>query len=110
MHPPPMPEVPTVTVDEAAALDADGARIIDVREPVEYHAAHVPGSDLLPMSAIQSWYSDLDKDDHLLVICRTGNRSAAVVNALIEQAGFTNAWNVQGGLVAWAKAGLPVEP
>lgn len=109
MQPAPLPVVPTVSVQEAAELQSNGARLIDVREPVEYRSAHVPGSDLMPMSTIQSWYSDLAADDHLLVLCRTGNRSAAVVNALIDQAGFSNVWNVDGGIVAWSDAGLPIE-
>lgn len=104
-----MPEVPTVTVEEAAERQTNGARIIDVREPVEYHSLRVPGSELMPMSTIQSWYADLAPDEHLLVLCRTGNRSAAVVDALIEQAGFTNVWNIGGGIVAWGDTGLPVE-
>jgi rhodanese-related sulfurtransferase len=109
MFPPPPPEVPTLTVEEAAARQSAGARIIDVREPVEYHSVRVPNSDLLPMSTIQTWYADLGQHEELLVLCRSGNRSASVVNALIEQAGFTNVSNVAGGIIAWGEAGLPIE-
>ena len=109
MLPPPLPDVPTVTVEEAAELQSNGARIIDVREPVEYKALRVSHSDLLPMSTIQAWYADLQADEELLVLCRTGNRSASVVDALIRQAGFTNVSNIGGGIVAWGEAGLPTE-
>ena len=103
------PDVPTVDVDEAATRHAAGARLIDVREPVEWDAGHVAGSELFPMSTITEWYGDLDPGQELLVICRTGNRSASVVEALIRQAEFTAAHNVAGGIVAWVEADLPVE-
>ncbi len=109
MIPQPLPDVPTVSVTEAATLQDNGARIIDVREAVEFNALRVPDSELRPMSTIQSWFQDLGADEHLLFLCRSGNRSANVVNALIEQAGFTNAWNIAGGIIAWGEAGLDVE-
>lgn len=104
-----IPEVPSVSVTEARARVGNGARLLDVRERVEFDAVQVPGSELAPMSTIQAWYEDLDPDEELLVMCRSGNRSASVVNALIEQAGFTNCHNVTGGIIAWAEAGLPIE-
>lgn len=109
MIPAPAPEVPTCTVTEAAKRHQTGARIIDVREPVEHNSLRVPGADLLPMSTIQSWYTDLDVNEELLVLCRSGNRSATVVDALVNQAGFTNVTNIAGGIMAWGEAGLPLE-
>jgi rhodanese-related sulfurtransferase len=109
MQPPPLPDVPTVTVAEAKdALDR-GVRMIDVREVVEFNSVHIPGTHMMPMSTIQEWYTQLGADDELLVSCRTGQRSANVVHALIQQAGFTNVSNVAGGIVAWTAAGYPVE-
>jgi rhodanese-related sulfurtransferase len=103
------PQVPCVDVDEAARRHAAGARLIDVREQIEWDAGHVPGSELRPMSTINDWYTDLDPAEEVLVICRTGNRSGSVVDALINRAAFTDAHNVSGGIVAWAQADLPVE-
>jgi rhodanese-related sulfurtransferase len=106
---PPMPAVPTVTVHEAKVrLDA-GVRFIDVRETNEFAVARIPGSDLKPMSTIRQWYTELSPDDELLVSCRSGRRSADVVHALIEQAGFTNVSNVAGGIIAWADAGYEID-
>jgi rhodanese-related sulfurtransferase len=104
-----VPEVPTITVTEAEQRQAEGARLIDVRERVEFDAVRVPGSELMPMSTIQEWYTGLRPDEELMVLCRSGNRSASVVNALIEQADFTNVVNVAGGIIAWSEAGLPIE-
>lgn len=109
MIPAPAPEVPTCTVAEAAERHDNGVRIIDVREPVEHNSVRVPRTDLRPMSTIQSWYTDLDADEELLVLCRSGNRSAAVVDALLNQAGFSNVTNIAGGIIAWGEAGLPLE-
>ncbi len=103
------PNVPAVDVEEAQRRHAAGARLIDVREHMEHVSLRIPGTQLLPMSTIREWYADLDPDEELLVYCRTGQRSASVVHALIEQAGFTNATNVTGGIVAWAETGLPTE-
>lgn len=103
------PSIPTVDVAEAARRQAAGARLIDVREVVEWEAGHVPGAELRPMSTINEWYGDLDPREEVLVICRTGNRSGSVVDALTRQAGFTDAHNVSGGIVAWVEADLPVE-
>lgn len=94
---------------EASARFDRGARLLDVRERVEFDAVRVPGSELMPMSTIQAWYADLDPNEELLVLCRSGNRSASVVNALITQAGFTNCHNVTGGIIAWAESGLTIE-
>jgi rhodanese-related sulfurtransferase len=109
MLPPPLPEVPTVTVAEAKEAVDRGVRMIDVREVVEFNSVHIPGTDLMPMSTIEQWYAQLSPDEELLVSCRTGQRSANVVHALIEQAGFSNVSNVAGGIVAWTAAGYPVE-
>ena len=104
-----VPEVPSISVTDAQERQASGARLLDVRERVEFDAVRVPGSELMPMSTIQSWYTDLHQGEELLVLCRSGNRSASVVDALIRQAGFTNCRNVTGGIIAWSKAGLPIE-
>ncbi len=103
------PDVPAVDVAEAQRRHAAGARLIDVREHMEHVSLRIPGTELMPMSTIREWYTELNPDEELLVYCRTGQRSASVVHALIEQAGFTNATNVAGGIVAWAETGLPTE-
>jgi rhodanese-related sulfurtransferase len=80
--------------------------LIDVREPYEYEAGHVPGSVNLPMSTLGGRLEELP-DEPFDVICQVGGRSARVVQAL-EARGF-DATNVDGGLAEWAAAGFPIE-
>lgn len=89
-----------------AAAVADGAVVIDVREPDEFEGGHVAGSTLVPLGVLAQRMRDLPKNRTLHVICRTGNRSGHAVR-LLDQAGY-DAVNVQGGVVAWAQAGRPL--
>ena len=95
-----------ITLPEFTTAHAGGARVIDVREPGEYVAGHVPGAELLPMGQVASRVSELPRDVPLYVICASGNRSLAMT-AFLLRAGF-DAWSVAGGTAAWAKAGHPV--
>ena len=103
------PSVPQITVVDVDDLLAAGALLIDVREPSEWSLGRIPGARLRPLSTINDWYQDLPRDRTIVVACRTGSRSARVVEALIEQAGFESVTNLAGGIVAWAQAGFPIE-
>jgi molybdopterin-guanine dinucleotide biosynthesis protein A/rhodanese-related sulfurtransferase len=102
-----MTEVPEIDVDELARRRATGAWVLDVRQPGEYETAHVPGSLLIPLDQLGERQEELPRDQPLLVICRSGARSAAAVRAL-RAAGY-DATNVAGGMLAWLDAGEPVE-
>jgi len=101
--------IPAVTVSELAAILAEdpGTSLIDVREPDEYAAGHAPDSELIPMSVISVRLQEIPKDRTVYVICHSGGRSAQVVHWLNQQ-GYDGV-NVDGGIVAWAMAGHPVE-
>jgi rhodanese-related sulfurtransferase len=99
-------DVPQVEPEACPALFADGALLLDVREPDEWSAGHAPDAVFVPMKEVQARQSELPKDRRIVTICRSGGRSAAVTEAL-------NAWgfdsvNLAGGLYAWEAAGLPV--
>lgn len=94
-----------ITVTELAAL-APGAALIDVREPEEHAQGVAPGATLLPMSAFMEREAELPEEGPLYIICAAGGRSARVA-AYLEQKGI-EAVNVEGGMGAWAQAGLPV--
>lgn len=96
-----------IDIESFATVQAAGATVVDVREPAEYVTGHVPGALLVPMSQLGARVGELDRGRPLYLICATGNRSAAMTDAL-RGAGF-DAWNVVGGTTAWARAGRPLE-
>lgn len=100
-----------VDIDELAVRIAQasgrGVALVDVREPMEYAEGHVPGALSIPMGRLPARSADLDRTNPLYVICRSGNRSAAMVDLLTGQ-GF-EAYNVAGGTQAWVASGRPIE-
>jgi DMSO/TMAO reductase YedYZ molybdopterin-dependent catalytic subunit len=101
------PSVPAVGARAAAQLVAAGALLLDVREPDEWDAGHAAGAVHLPMGLVHDRHAELPSDRRIVVVCRSGGRSAAVTQAL-RGAGF-DAVNLSGGMCAWSAAGLPVE-
>jgi len=101
-----MSDVPAVDVTEARArLDA-GAVLLDVREPDEWEAGHAPEATWIPMGDLGARQGELSADEAVVVVCRSGARSARVTTALLG-AGY-DATNLAGGMQAWDAAGLPV--
>jgi rhodanese-related sulfurtransferase len=91
----------------AELLAEDRAELIDVREDYEREAGHIPGSRHLELSALTDSARELPLDRPLVFQCRVGARSAQAAFAF-RRAGF-DAHNLDGGIVAWAEAGLPIE-
>lgn len=96
----------TIDIDSFAARHADGAYVIDVREPAEYQAGHVPGAKLTPMSRIWAYSADLPRDVPVYVICQSGNRSRSMADVLAAQG--VQSVSVVGGTSAWAGSGRAV--
>jgi rhodanese-related sulfurtransferase len=94
------------TLEQFAAAHADGAAVIDVREPAEYASGHVPGAVLMPMGQLPSRTGELERTGPVYVICASGNRSGAMADYLVR-AGF-DARSVAGGTSAWSQSGRPV--
>lgn len=84
------------------------ATIVDVREANELADVRVPGATHLPFSEIGSRLGELPRDVPLLILCASGSRSAAVTGHLLAN-GWSDVANVAGGIMAWERAGLPVE-
>ncbi len=103
--------IPAVTVVEAQRrLDAttgpDGPLLVDVREPKEFAEFRAIGAVLFPLSTFMLRHQSLPKDRELLMICRTGARSGQAT-AFLRSKGWPNVSNVDGGTLAWFRAGLP---
>lgn len=75
-------------------------QLIDVREEHEADIASI-GGELIPMGEVMDNLDKISKEKKVIVYCRSGKRSAAIVQAL-EQNGFTNIHNLKGGITAWA--------
>ncbi|MCX6123806.1 MAG: rhodanese-like domain-containing protein, partial [Proteobacteria bacterium] len=87
--------------------------MIDVREPDEIAVIATESARIYPMSELDpssfEAKSGLAKSSHIYVLCRSGGRSMRVAAAL-EAQGFKHIYNIEGGILAWSAAGLPVKP
>ncbi|MDI1475946.1 rhodanese-like domain-containing protein [Polyangium sp. y55x31] len=92
--------------DVAAAIP--GARLIDIRDPDELRGelGHVVGVENVPLPRLDA--AGFHKDEPLILVCRSGRRSAQAAAGL-SAAGYCRIMNMTGGMIAWNEAGLPVE-
>ncbi len=95
-----------ISVAQALAKKEAGAFILDVREPSEWSDFHIDGSKLIPLGELESRVSELPRDQEIVVVCRTGHRSAQGRDILLN-AGFTQVVSMTGGLTEWKAAGYP---
>ncbi|MFC5379265.1 rhodanese-like domain-containing protein [Aquipuribacter nitratireducens] len=96
---------PQTDIPDLARARRDGAVVVDVREPSEYVAGHVPGALNVPLSTVASRAGGLP-DGRLYVVCASGGRSKAATDVL-RRAG-RDAVSVAGGTQGWVAAGNPV--
>ena len=88
-------------------LFRSGAYFVDVREPGEWNEVHAQGTHLIPLSEFAQRFSELPKEREIVLICRSGARSAQAT-AFLEHSGYT-AVNLQGGTLRWLEEGFPVQ-
>lgn len=97
-------EIKRLTSQEAKKIldsDALGAfQLLDVRQPREYEAGHIPGAKLIPLGELEYRYGELDKDRGIISYCRSGHRSMAASIHLCGL-GFENVYNLNGGIRKW---------
>ena len=92
-----------VSVKEVPA----GAQLIDVREPDEYAAVRADGAVNIPLSEFVARTDEIDPDQDIYLICKSGGRSAQAGEYLEQARGWDNVINVAGGTAAWVEQGLP---
>lgn len=100
-----------VTVQELKKLKDDNAdfQLIDVREPHEADICDI-GGELIPQGEIPSNVDKISRDKQVIIHCRSGARSGNMVKWLEANHGFTNLYNLKGGILAWAKEIDPEMP
>jgi rhodanese-related sulfurtransferase len=97
---------PEVSVEEAYNRFQDGAYLLDVRTPEEWDEFHVEGSTLIPLNELSSRMSEVPMDQDVVIVCRSGNRSAQARD-LLTGAGFSQVTSMAGGLTQWRSSGYP---
>jgi sulfur-carrier protein adenylyltransferase/sulfurtransferase len=95
--------IPTMSTHELKRrMDAgEPFKLIDVREPFEYEIARIDGARLIPLGEITEHLDELERDQPIVVHCHSGQRSAQAVQ-LLQQSGFANVYNLEGGIDAWS--------
>ncbi len=92
----------TVTELRDMQVRGDAFVLIDVREAHEHEAAQMGGT-LIPMGEVGDHLSEIPTSGTVVVHCRSGARSAAVIKMLEDQHGYTNLYNLKGGIMAWSR-------
>jgi rhodanese-related sulfurtransferase len=96
-----------ISVDQAAKLRDQGAFLLDVREQSEWTQFHIPGATLIPLGELPNRLTEVPKDKEVVVVCRTGHRSAQGRDILLK-AGYTKVTSMAGGVTQWQSKGLPI--
>lgn len=96
-----------ISVEEAYQKYQAGTFVLDVRTPEEWDEYHAPNTTLIPLDELPNRLSELPKDQEIVVVCRSGNRSQQGRDILLD-AGF-NATSMAGGLKEWYAMGYPIE-
>lgn len=91
-------------------INHKSAFVLDVREPSEYKAGHLLNAQLIPLGKLKERIGEIEqyKDAPVVVVCRSGNRSG-VACGMMNKLGYTQAYNMAGGMLEWQKANLPVK-
>lgn len=98
------------TVEALQMINHKNALILDVRNDAEYQSGHILNAKLIPLANLSGRTGELERyrEQPIVVVCRSGQRSASAC-ALLGKQGFTQAYNLSGGVMAWQKSNLPLE-
>ncbi|MDD1628035.1 MAG: rhodanese-like domain-containing protein [Methylococcaceae bacterium] len=103
--------IESISPQDASAMYAGKkAVIVDVRENSEWNEQHIPGAIHIPLGQLNERLSELKqyKDSPVITQCKSGGRSAQAFDVL-KLAGFAKVYNMEGGIIAWDKAGLKTQ-
>ena len=94
--------------DLQQAMTTGQVELVDVREQYEYDEGHLRPSKLIPLGQLQKRVKELDSTKPVYILCRSGARAVSAAHQLTS-AGFNDVRVVEGGILAWSRAGYPVE-
>jgi adenylyltransferase/sulfurtransferase len=98
------------SVELKARLDrGEQPRIIDVREPNEFQINRIPGGELMPLGELPRRYAELDPDEEVILLCKSGARSGKAADFL-RSVGFRKPLNLKGGILDWIDKVDPSQP
>ena len=97
-------EIEAPQLAEMLGQNAD-IQIVDIRQPAEIASGTVPGAELMPMHTIPLRIQEIKQDKPVVLVCRSGARSAQAC-MFLAQNGFENVLNLRGGMMGWAGSGL----
>ncbi len=107
--PPPASDHITPLALQQALQHDEQLTLLDVREPHEWQICRLPQAQLIPLNTLASHYQRFDKDENIVVYCRSGMRSARALH-LLQTAGFERVRNLDGGILRWAQEIDPLMP
>jgi rhodanese-related sulfurtransferase len=96
-------------VEFSKKITESGVVILDVRTPGEFAEGFIEGAQMIDFQSgnFETEIGSLDKDVTYAVYCRSGNRSGQAVK-IMQDAGFLNLFNLEGGVIDWANQGMPL--
>lgn len=100
-------EIEAVELAQQLDNNADDYQMVDVREMPEIMAGTVPNARPMPLATLPLKLDELDRNKTVVMVCRSGARSAQAC-MFLQQQGFDNVVNLRGGMMAWAQGRLPV--
>lgn len=98
------------TLEATQLINRRDAVVLDVREPGEYAAGHLPNAKHIPLGQLGSRLKELEKfkERPIVITCASGSRSGSA-QSMLKKNGFKEAVNLKGGIAAWQQASLPLE-
>ena len=109
MHPNSIKEIDAIELSLWVNDSAQKLRVIDVRQMQEIAEGTVPKAEALPLHTLPARVHELSPAEKLVIVCRSGARSAQACMYL-QQQGFSDVYNLRGGMMAWVQNGLPAHP
>jgi rhodanese-related sulfurtransferase len=99
-------EIDAIELNKWVSSPDSNFRVIDVRQMEEIAQGTVPKAEALPLSTLPTRLNEFSPEEKLVMVCRSGARSAQAC-MFMQQQGFSNVYNLRGGMMSWVQSGFP---